>query len=369
MKVLVLTELSNSSRYWETSLPLLCERSIEAHLATVRERGELHDNLDQLNVRNFSLNSKKALDYLRTSKSLAKLVREQQYDVIHACESIPAFICGVSAIWGNKARRIFNRQHNIAYGKQRLLSFLGSHLSHLIMPVSHSSGESAQLYDKVNAKRIRVAYSGINPLQTAEEDQILQLKEELGIPKTARVISIVAHLREEKGHIELLRACEIAASRIPDPLHLVITGSGRDEAEIRKTADSKNNFTTHFVGFQSDVSLWFSVGDVVAMPSHHEAFGLSAVEAMFCEKPLVASRVGGLTEIIEDGVSGILVPPKDEKALAEAILKVLESPDLSRHLGENARRRVSEKFSMETMVDGWIECYEFVKNQRSKYEW
>lgn len=366
MKVLVLTELGSASRYWETSLPLLREKGIDAHLATVRSRGELHKNLDGLNVPNFSLDSKKSADYLKTAKNLAQISRRENYDVIHACESIPAVICGMSAIWGNKAKRIFNRQHNIAEGKQRVLSFLGSRLSHLIMPVSRSSGEAAQIFDKVKPGKIKVAYSGIRPLRSVKDSEIAELRKKLGIPENAKIISMVAHLREEKGHLELLEAGEIIASQISNPLHLVLAGSGKDEERIRQFAAAKSKFTTHFAGFQSDVALWFAIGDAVAMPSHHEAFGLSAVEAMSCGKPLVASAVGGLTEIIESGKSGVLVPPQDAEAFAEAILKILQSPELARQLGENARQLVAEKFTMEKMVDGWIDCYNFVLENSRK---
>jgi glycosyltransferase involved in cell wall biosynthesis len=360
MKVLVVVEQSVPSRYWEASLPLLRENGVDAALATVRCSGELHSNLKNQGIPTFALDAETGRDYLSAAGRLSHLVRAQTFDVIHACESIPAFVTGVSAFWGHPARRIFNRQHNVASGKQRLLSFLGSQMSHLVMPVSRSSGEAAQKYDWVKAEKIKVAYSGIKEMRAVTDDEINQIRSELGIPQNGKVISMVAHLREEKGHLTLFEAGEIVASKTDSPLHVVLAGTGDFEPRLRQAAAESANVTTHFVGHQTDVALWFSVGDVVAMPSHHEAFGLSAVEAMSCGRPLVASNVGGLAEIVENGKSGILFEPEDSEELADELLRVLASPELAANLGENARKRVHENFTMETMVQGWIDCYESV---------
>lgn len=172
------------------------------------------------------------------------------------------------------------------------------------------------------------------------------------------MISIVAHLRAEKGHDALLSACsKIVEAGLNRPLHLIIVGGGAMESALKRDAAMRTSFVTHFVGIQEDVALWFTSGDVVVMPSYHEAFGLTAVEAMSCSKPIVASRVGGLAEIFEHRVNGLLVPPGDPYKLAEAISEVLTDTDLALKLGKNARQSYLEKFTMERMVDSWIDCY------------
>jgi glycosyltransferase involved in cell wall biosynthesis len=287
-------------------------------------------------------------------------VRDERIDVIHACESIPAFVAGLSVLWGNSARRIFNRQHNIVFGKQRLLSFLGTHMSHLIMPVSRSSAESAQKFDWAKPEKIIVSYSGIDKMRPVQQKEIREARRKLRIPDNAKVVSLVAHLREEKGHLILLEACRSITQNLSVPLHLVFAGSGDFENEIREAIAKATYVTTHLVGHQSDVALWFSVGDVVTMPSYHEAFGLSAVEAMSCGRALVASDVGGLAEIIENGKSGVLVQPRNPEALSNALLRLLTSPETANELGDNARKRVEDMFTVDTMVDSWIRCYEAV---------
>jgi len=360
MKVLVFAEGNHSTSYWESSLPLLSKRGKSVVFVSLRQRGDVHLNLESRGIRTFALDSISFKDYWDCAQKLATIVNDEGIEVVHACEAIPAFVTGLSAFRGNKAKRIFNRQHNIVHGKQRVLSFLASHMSDLIMPVSRSSGEAAQKYDFVRKSKIFVAYSGIESMREVSEMEIVDLRHRLGIGRAAKVVSMVARLREEKGHRTLFDACKIVASRLECPLHVVLAGDGPDKMQLMEAASRYDNFDTHFVGSQSDVALWFSVGDVVAMPSYHEAFGLSAVEAMSCCRPLVASNVGGLAEIVENEISGILVEPRNEKDLAKAILKILSSNDIAAELGRMARVRVSRRFSVDRMVDSWIQCYNFV---------
>jgi glycosyltransferase involved in cell wall biosynthesis len=200
-------------------------------------------------------------------------------------------------------------------------------------------------------------------MRQVSADELKSIRRDLGITDGAKVISIVARLRTEKGHRTLFKAAEIVAASLSEPIHIVVAGSGYEEEPLKEIARSLNEVQVHFVGHHEDIAPWFSVGDIVVMPSYTEPFGLVAAEAMSCEKPLIASGVDGLLEVIENGVSGILVPPNNERALSEALLKVFDSPELAEQLGNNARKRVRAKFSMETMVNGWIDCYRYVLNK------
>lgn len=357
MRVLVFAEGNHSTRYWEASLPRMASQVEKVRFVSLRDRGEIHHNLEAAGIKTYALESKSSRDYFDRARRLSKIAREERIDVIHACEAIPAFVTGLSALWGNKSIRIFNRQHNIVYGKQRIISLLASHTSQVIMPVSKSSALAARRYDLVRNRKIHVAYSGVELPRKVLRTEIVDLKTTLGIEPEAKVIAMVARLRTEKGHKTLFAACHDIAINLEVPLHVVLAGDGQDEELIRYDASKYDNFVTHFVGRQSDVALWFSIGDVVAMPSYHEAFGLSAAEAMSCGRPLVASNVGGLAEIIQDEKNGILVPPNDSRALASQICRLINSPELMERLGANAKKRIEEDFSVDRMVDSWVQCY------------
>ena len=160
----------------------------------------------------------------------------------------------------------------------------------------------------------------------------------------------MARLRTEKGHATLLPAVGAAAKRLSRPVHLVIVGSGPVESDFKALVPDAAPARVHFVGHQDDVAPWYALGDIVAMPSYRDAFPAAAVEAMSAGCTLVASGVGGLLEMIEDGVSGLLVQPKNVPALADAILKVSSDPALARSLGDAARNRYMQNFRMETAV-------------------
>jgi glycosyltransferase involved in cell wall biosynthesis len=111
------------------------------------------------------------------------------------------------------------------------------------------------------------------------------------------------------------------------------------------------------MGFQKDLSSWFALADVVVMPSLFEAFGLVAVEAFAASRPLVASDVGGLREVVRDG-SGTLVPPGEPRALAQAVIEVLSSPQKALTMATAGYRRFERHFTVDAMVKGWTEFYD-----------
>ncbi|MBM3496086.1 MAG: glycosyltransferase family 4 protein, partial [Armatimonadetes bacterium] len=114
--------------------------------------------------------------------------------------------------------------------------------------------------------------------------------------------------------------------------------------------------------YVADLDRRLSVADVVVVPSRTEGQGLVALEAMALGVPVVASRVGGLPEVVEDQLTGLLVPPDDWEALADALLRLAMDPSLRARLGEAARLRVRERFSIETLLDRMAELYRATQN-------
>lgn len=141
------------------------------------------------------------------------------------------------------------------------------------------------------------------------------------------------------------------------------TGKLRPELE-KLAAELQVADVVQFVGWQSDVVGFLKQIDVMAMPSLWEAFGLSAAEAMAIEKPVVASRVDGLPEVVEDGVTGILVPPAEPEPLARAILQLADDPARRRAMGTHGRNRVEALFSLDSMIERHEAFYECLGNER-----
>jgi glycosyltransferase involved in cell wall biosynthesis len=112
-----------------------------------------------------------------------------------------------------------------------------------------------------------------------------------------------------------------------------------------------------WAGFQPDIRPWLSACDLVIVPSRREAFGLSALEALALGRPVIASRVGGLPEIVREGVGGRLVPPGDAAELAEAVLEALAAPERLEEWGEAGRRDVWSRYRAEAVLPQWVELY------------
>lgn len=142
------------------------------------------------------------------------------------------------------------------------------------------------------------------------------------------------------------------------PARLLLVGEGPDLEAARAVAAALGVAErVHFVGRQPDVTPYLSIADVFLFPSRNESFGVAAAEAMACGVPVVASRVGGIPELVEDGLTGYLVSPEDLEGMAEKATRLLLDPALGRRLGEAGARRVREHFTPEGIVPLYEDVY------------
>ncbi|MHC4829170.1 MAG: glycosyltransferase family 4 protein [Planctomycetota bacterium] len=208
------------------------------------------------------------------------------------------------------------------------------------------------LEDGLSPDRIRVAHSGVDLARIdGAEDQTEALREELSIPDGAAVIGNVGALVDHKGQRYLLEAAPAVFAAHPHA-RIVIAGSGALAEDLEALARSLGvRDRVSFLGFRSDVPSLLRVFDVFAFPSLLEGLGTSVLDALSARLPVVASRTGGIPEMIEDGETGLLVPPKDAVALGEALVRLLGDPALAKRLGEAGRARVEREFTIESTLD------------------
>ena len=167
-----------------------------------------------------------------------------------------------------------------------------------------------------------------------------------GVP----VIGMIARMTAEKGHSVLLRAAARLRGEFPS-LTVRLVGGGPLETPLRAEAAGLGvGNAVEFPGFRDDLPPLLAEMDVVAVPSIYEGFGLTIVEAMGMARPVVASRVGGIPEVVAEGETGLLVPPGDPPALAAALATILRDPPRAQAMGEAGRRRAERLFSLEIML-------------------
>jgi glycosyltransferase involved in cell wall biosynthesis len=167
----------------------------------------------------------------------------------------------------------------------------------------------------------------------------------------------VANLRSEKAHEVLLHAAAHLLPRHRD-LRYLIVGDGPRRAELKRLATSLGlDSRVTFMGHREDVPALLARADLFVLPSRSEAFPNGAMEAMAAGLPVIASRVGGLLDLIEDGRTGILVPPGDVAALAAAIEPLVLNPARAFALGSAAREEIARRYSFERMVGAFERLY------------
>jgi N-acetyl-alpha-D-glucosaminyl L-malate synthase BshA len=171
-----------------------------------------------------------------------------------------------------------------------------------------------------------------------------------------RVITHVSNFRPVKRVDAVMAVFDRVQRRVPACLLLV--GDGPDlPMALRLARDTGHGQSVHAVGAQEDVLPLLSVSDVFLLPSAQESFGLAALEAMACEVPVVASRVGGLPEVIQHGVTGYLHPPDALDAMADSVVELLTDEPRRRAMGIEAAKQVGERFCADRIVPQYEDCY------------
>ncbi len=197
---------------------------------------------------------------------------------------------------------------------------------------------------------VSLIYNGIDLARYDQMVPCCTLREEYGLPPEGPLVGVVARLEQEKGHPTLIDAWPAILASFPDATLLMIGEGSRLDALTAQVRDLGLERSVIFTGRRDDVPEVTKSLDVAVLPSYREAQGLTILEAMALSRPVVASNVGGIPEMIEDGRTGLLVPPHDSTALADAILRLLRDHPLADTLARAGHDMVHDRFCVELMV-------------------
>ena len=197
---------------------------------------------------------------------------------------------------------------------------------------------------------ISLIHNGVDLQRYDHQGPCCTLREEYDLPAEGPIVGVVARLEPEKGHPTLLEAWRAVAAAVPDATLLVVGEGSRRAALEALAVELGVADRVVFTGRRDDVPAVTAALDVAVLPSYREALGLTILEAMALSRPVVASNVGGIPEMVEDGVTGLLVPPRDPDALAAAIIRLLRDHPLADTLARAGHDLVHERFCIELMV-------------------
>ncbi len=302
----------------------------------------------------------------RALRQLIRIIRRGKYQIVHTHNS-KGGILGRIAAWWCRVPVIIHTIHGFAFHdsetafRKRLFIFLerrAAKMADKLIAISQplqdwglrlGIGKPAQ-YTKI--------YSGIEIEKFRIDVDVRALRQQFGIGAHDFVIGLVAKLWDGKGHITAIDSLPQILAKVPHA-KLVFVGEGYLRPALEAHA-AKLGVEQHvvFTGFRTDIAELNAMFDLSILISDFEGMGRVLLEAMVMGKPVVATNVGGIPDVVVDGKTGYLVAPGDPPALAEAVLKLALDPQLRSSMGAAGQQRITEQFSAATMVRKIVEVYE-----------
>ena len=285
---------------------------------------------------------------LKNILKLSKLLKKEKVKILH-CHSYFANTFGrLCKIFGNVPFVIVHYHSTYSYFKRKnlIMDRILSLFTVKILCCSYAVKKWIIENEKINPEKIIVLYNGIEIGGIEEKD----VKKILKIKENDRVVGFIGRLEPIKNPEILLNLIKIIRNEIPE-VKLLIVGDGslREKMErLIKPLGIERNVI--FAGRVENVFPYIKIMDLVILPSKIEGLGISLIEAMALEKPVVGTNVGGIPEVIEDGINGFVVEPDDLENLKKAVYFLLKNKEEAKKMGKEGQRIWEEKFSVESMV-------------------
>ncbi len=341
-------------------LPELQRQGDAALVAVLRPPFDLRPELETSGIRVVPLSPRGKWSLILAAQELSTLVRRERIDLVHAHLYFPSVIVAISRILRMHGARCVVTFHNLAYSKGVNKAGLGlvlrRKLASYLYPrgfdgfIAVSSAVAGHYRQHLGVEPISVLH---NPVPKALEQE--PAGDDLQAGASPRLVSILVpgRLVHEKGHVDLLEAVSILRQEGRRFL-VVLVGDGPLRDSLASAISEKDlaPFVT-LAGRLSHPELLAAIrdSDIVAVPSRFEGFGLAALEGMALGKPVVATDAGGLPEVVEDGVTGWVVPARAPTALASALRKLMDDPALRHRMGLAGLARSRRQFALSAIVD------------------
>jgi glycosyltransferase involved in cell wall biosynthesis len=343
--------------------------AFEFEVAVLRGEGELVDVFRQADIAVHLLGARSRVDPFALQR-LTSLLRDGRFDILHShlfrADIFAGLAVGQS---GDRAPLLVSTRHNddrfFLNPFVGLVHYAVSARQDLIIAISDHIARFTVARGVRYPSRVRRVYHGIEPPVTRSlEREGRRIRQDLGIGPDAFLVGNVGRLAVQKGQRHLIGAMPLLLERVPNA-HAVIAGAGDLEEYLRDLAlEVGVADRVHVLGPRRDVPELMHAMDVFVMPSIWEGFGLVLLESMAAGRPIVASRVATIPEVVLDGETGLLVPVGDPVALAEALAQLAHDPDAARAMGEAGRHRLRQQFSIDKMVgDTELLYYELLEER------
>jgi L-malate glycosyltransferase len=346
-------EIGGTEHQMSQLITRLDRRRFDVHPVCLRRTGTLLADVEAVAgpVTEFPLRSLRSPSTLAHLKDFALWCRRRKIEIVHACDIYANIFALPAAALARVPLRIGSRRGNLppVYRRNDLLALqrLAYRFAHGVIANSTAAAHRLKA-DGVDRFRIRTIANGFDP-------RLLEID---GRRSDRRKLLCIGNLREGKGHDTLLKSFARLLPWFPDAT-LRLAGDGPSRPSLEALAGTLAiRHRVDFIGQCRDVPRLLAEADIFALASRMEASPNAVIEAMAAGLPVVATNVGGIPELIENGRSGLLVSPDDDAAMAAALAKMITKSDMANSMGEAARQTIRRKYGIERMVREFEALYQ-----------
>ncbi|MFC2071536.1 glycosyltransferase [Chloroflexota bacterium] len=352
------------------SLPYLNWKVFDYQVAYfLKSKSQLVPEFERAGIRVSCLDSESAFDF-RVLFRLVRLLRKQEIEILHLLSPYAGIVGRLAARLAG-VKTIVYTEHSTLENQNtlgRIGNILTYPLNNATIGVSQAVLRSVLRWQLVRRGTFQTIHNGID-LDALEPNRVSpdQIKKSLGIDPLHWVVGNVANLRPAKGHMYFLQAARLVLNQYPEVTFVIVgretvKGYLRQLEELAEQLGIRNRIL--FTGFRPDAIQITSAFDVFVLSSLWEGFGIVLLEAMALGKPVIGTRVGGIPEVIEDGVNGYLVEPRNPQQLAEKVVQLLVDEAWRSKMGQKGLQRVRDKFSIRDTVKAVEGVYVSVLNAK-----
>jgi glycosyltransferase involved in cell wall biosynthesis len=336
----------------------VCALQIRAGNPIASELQRLGLPVDLIPIRNLRqpLNFIHILRYLRLHRPQLLHTQLEFADILG---TLAAKILGIPSVSTVHTLDVFPEKKS-AWGRMKLRWFLLGRFCDRVIAVSEKTRRHYLQAGGLPHDKVITLYNGvdISRFNKMDETQTVKLRKELQLPLSSQIIMTVAVLREPKGIQFMIRALPAILEQCPD-VHYLIVGDGVHRAALSDLVAGlaiKDHVT--FAGHRTDIPDLLACCDIFVLPTLKDALPTVLIEALAAGKPIIASNVGGVPEIIEDEVNGLLVAPGEPSKLVEACLRLLKDNELSRQIILAGSETLRQRFNIDTQIEQLSRMYE-----------
>ena len=351
-----------TQRHLQQVVALLDPARFHVEVMTLRPGGEVENELRAGGVSVRSLSVGARLSSARTLRAIvtaARALRRGRIDVVHGYQWRPALVGALAGRLAGVPLRLASKRS--LTGEDRQAERAWRHIARQVDTVIVNA-EALRVEGEQRGMRCRwtLLQNGVDTEHFRLDPPDPAARAALGLDPQRPVVGTIGRLEDRKGHDQLLRAAGtmLAGGNGRRP-QIVIVGDGPLREKLQAQAHSLGVAdSVRFVGTVADVRPSLAAMDVFVLPSHAEGMSNALMEAMAAARPVVATAVGGNTEVVVDGKTGVLIPPADPAAIADAIAALLRDPDRAAGLGAAAREFVTRRFGARARVAELEQLYE-----------